>query len=731
MPSWDLMRDKWRSGKHVGDARPAQLVRIRRGSFMHRYDTWAGDDVNVSVPGTRDSKPWQAFWTPHEDWRVLPNVVEVGLDQGFDGNGITTANIQIDNQLYEEDTGAGGVFHRILRGALSPLYGYALPWTPLRQPWGMNDWFGYLNSPAQVEVYQGYGWPITKTFTGLIEDLDLRSLPDTATITARDFGSALTDQHLLGKVKDPKLYAKPTIFADRKYADKEYQEGAAGPHDCSSYRTGHPPRLVADKTGRATGWYSENRGSRDVTEYVQIRVPHGRYESFLLEPGYGEMDAWISVYASSKNIHTEQKKCRVDGVPVDDGWLDFHGGELVPGEYGGHPYVKRYTNMSYKAAEHPFGHELELGDDSIIRVSFRHLREVKEDGATHYRASCKQLRGIRRERKPEAKKNAWILVDDYADVVKCALRWAGFKEWNIENTGARLVATDASGAGLTFGNGDTLMDVIKKVQEITNYCFFIDLPSDTDTSIGVPTFRTPNIVGLGDLGVEQVRDTDLLTGMEVKWQGGFTLPEVIYVMGARISDIKKKGAVVPKGHGLGTMQDKRVRAQYLPPWARRANATKGTSAGILRHFVSPVYTNIKTQKEADVAARYVALNGALQALTGVIEIPGWPGISLDSIVAVVDTATGTNTRLYVASRSSVFHADANETSWKTTLGGSIIDNPDTIQCLSDLFAAIDEPELKGALLIGHAADAGIGTAATASGGVTRVGHRSRPPRRRR
>lgn len=730
-------RRRWRSMRHVGAYRPTQVVKIRTGSFRHRYDSWPHGGVHATIPGAEAHHVWQAFWEPHDDWRTLPNVVEVNMDQDFNNNGVSNCTVVMDNVAYEERTGATGTFHRIVRGFFAPLRGYTRPAAPNRTGQEKNDWFRYLNRPVQVEVWQGYGDELVRVFTGLAEQLDLRSMPDQGTITARDFGQALTDQHLLGKVKNPSLYRKPIVFADRNKAYNEIHEGSAGgAHDCSSMRAGHPPRLVTDeKHGSSTAWYSHNMPSSDNTEWVQVHLPAGTYREFFLEPGYGEMTAYVSVKAVAGKHGAKPK---VDGVEVDPGWLNLPSGGTVPGPVDGQiPYIKGWRNLSHKGRKHNFhGHTLTLHDNSLLRISFRDLRKVHEDGHTHYRAACKRLYGIRRKKKHEAKKNGWILVDDYSDVVKVCLRWAGFKEWNVESTGARLVATEKNGAGLTFSNGDTLMDVIKKVQEITNFCFFMGDPSgsnDTTASIGVPVFRSPNVLGLGETAAEVVRDTDLLTGMQVKWMGGDTLPEVIYVMGSKISDIKKKkGRPRPRGRTIGADPAKRVRGKYLPPWARRKQATVGTSSGILRHFVSPVYTSLKTQKEVDVAARFVAMNAALQSLTGIIEIPGHPGINLDDVVGVDDNATGTNTRIYVATRSSTFR-QGQETSWRTTVGGALLDNPDLVAVVKELRRALNKPELRGVIHIGTAAGAGAsgGVAAGASGGVVAVGGRSRGGRRRR
>jgi hypothetical protein len=711
-------RSRWRSANHVGAARPIQLVRIRRGEFRRRFDAWPGDDVNASMPGKSATKPWQAFWTPLDDWRELPNVVEATVDQDFDKNGTQGATVQIDNVFMAEQDAGNGPFHKILRGFFAPFRGYAVPWSPNKHPVGKNEWYRYLNAATQIEIWQGYGLELVNVYTGLTDSIDLSSAPDQVTITSRDFGMQLTDQRNIGYCKDRTLARKPTVFADRKHSEKVDHVGTAGPNDCSSSIPGHPARYVADKAGDTTSWISANRYWPDNTEYVQIRLPAGRYESWYMHPSYDGMECWVSVF--SRGLKKHPNKVRVDGRLVDTGWLDLAGGDEIPGEVDGHHhYIKHYPTIGNEGAWHPLGHTLELGDDSVLRVSFRKLREVQIDGETRYRAGVRRLIAAKRKTVAEASKGKWILVDDVSDIVKVVLRWAGFKEWEIESTGVRV----PEGTQWTFDHNATLMDIIKKCQDTTGFTFFMGDPSgnNDEYSIGVPIFRTPNVIGMFDLGREQIRDTDLLTGIQVRWDSS-TLPEIIYIRGKETKRKGKKGRAGTGGIPFGEDDTLRIQASYRPPWTKRS-----ATGGVIRHFVQ-TYNSLRTRKQLEVAARLVALNGALQSTTAIIEIPGNPAITLDSIVGVQDEGTGTNTRLYVASRSSVFHQSA-ETSWKMTLGGSLIDVPDVQEVVGDLFMLRANQENKEARgpHTSTAVAVGIGSPAVATSGQ----RQGRSPRRRR
>jgi hypothetical protein len=85
----------------------------------------------------------------------------------------------------------------------------------------------------------------SKTFTGLIDSVDMTSHPDHMTITALCFGShTLGQQRLFNNVKAPKLVA-PITFADRlKNTDTKNVGGGA---TASSVSHNKRARNVTDK----------------------------------------------------------------------------------------------------------------------------------------------------------------------------------------------------------------------------------------------------------------------------------------------------------------------------------------------------------------------------------------------------------------------------------------------------------------------------------------------------
>jgi hypothetical protein len=130
----------------------------------------------------------------------------------------------IANVLHrEQGATSADIFRTIERGALAPFRGYATPGLVGWDPGMQNEWFDVLARNAQITLYQSIDGEECKTFTGLIDDIDMEANPATITLTVRDFGQVLTDQRLFGWVKDPYV-RDPVTFADRRSC-AQVQEG--------------------------------------------------------------------------------------------------------------------------------------------------------------------------------------------------------------------------------------------------------------------------------------------------------------------------------------------------------------------------------------------------------------------------------------------------------------------------------------------------------------------------
>lgn len=663
------MRAAWRSPKgHIGQYRPAQLVEVRRGVMDKLYQPFTflngtKEKFGTIAKGEHNSAPWQGEWRPTGDWAELPNVQVVDMQQSFDANGVRTATISVENIVAVEWAGLVGTLHLIRRGYLSPLYGWAMAGrAKSRLAYVTNEWLNVLNGGYQVRVKQGFGTNLSPRFVGLIDDTDITIDPDVITITCRDFGQMLTDQRVFGWNKAREI-KPPVIFADRRRSMNVKKVGSAAA--ASSTAGGHPASAV-QRQGHADFWQSQGHDDDGVTEWVEIHLPAGTYEDFWLWPKYSGMELYISVYA---------RGAKVDGAPVADGWINRSSGDMVPGANGGHTYVKHLNAVANTGYMRKLGFSLECGNGTVIRCSFRRLQFDKS--TRDYRAGVNRMVAYRLEGlKKEAKIKHWILIDDASEIVKWVFMWAGFHEWEVEDFGTSIVDP------MPFHQTTFLIDIVSHMEEQGDFHFFMGGPSDHPDSIGVPIFRSSRAVNPGQATVEEVRDTDLLTGVEPK----FTKEPLSYI-------IRVRGKSVPKGKGgkaLGEDSSKRHQGVYLPPWSGAHHSvlsghyTPGFPdrlSGVRKHVVH-TDTKMTSNDACQKMAVLIAIQEALGWATCVVEIPGDPGFGLDEHLSVIDTTTGMNSRLWLASIHSTFTA-GQTVEWKVDLGGSFIDTPDMVALQHD------------------------------------------------
>lgn len=678
------LRSRWRSKKHVGPATPTQIVEIQKGKMIRDYRIFEfldghRTDFGEISKGKHNLHKWQATWDSDGDWLVIPNVSHVSLDDNMDETGLaepTACTITIENVVMKQITGVGGIFHQIKRGALAPFYGFRFgrspdPGAPTTDP----TWFNVLNGGCRVRIRQGYGADaLEPTFMGLIDDTDVKSSPDQITVTCRSFGALLTDQRLFGHNKAKEI-PSPVIFADRLQSDNTHREGGAA--DASSADSRHPARNV-QKAGSGSFWLSDGHAGQANTEWIEIHVPKGRYETLYIDPQYGGMEAFLGVYVRSRGL---PGGATVDDLVVPDGWLDLGLGN-VPGANGGWPIARHWKALDKGGQSKRFLFKLNCGNDTVLRIGFRNLGF--SPGKNDFRARVGRMYAMRRVQKTVTKQKHWVLVDDAADVVKWILMWAGFKEWKVDPMRVRLKDN------MVFHQADYMIDVIKHMLEQANYVFYIDQPSDDPDSIGVPHFsKSRSVAPPGRL--EEVRSSDLLTGIETK----FSKANLSYV-------IRTRGAMAKKGHGasLGEDKSRRVQATYYPPWSGAHHSIKTGKvdkryptvfadrlAGVVKH-VTHTDPSIASTDEAMMSNVLIALAEAVTAFGGTIDIPGYPGFNLNGHVSIVDTPSGTNTRMWIRTISSSFTA-GQQAEWKTTLGGALIDTPDILALAFDYIALLE------------------------------------------
>ncbi len=656
--------EAWASRNHVGARRPVMVVQVRRGSWRRDYRAWSSP-IAAAIPDETAELPWYPIFTETTPWVDVPYVQSCEIASDFDQNGLSVATIRLNNVGMTEAVGPlGDLYHAIDRGVLSPSRGYNPPTRP-NDGLTPNAWSDVLTEYANVRVWQGFGQPVRDggampetggmngawVFNGLVDDVDLDSDPAHIVIVARA-GMILTDSRVFGWNKSKQL-KDPVVFSDTRDADDIQQVGenpaASSVLDASSLAD----NVIDDDGTERTYWRSIDHTTEANTEWVEISVPAGRYQEITLE-----CDAGMELYVGfDVRALSPTEDALYDGLSVPEGFIAT--GALVPGANGGWPYIASVSSTLANRQVISLGHSIVCGFNSIIRVGFRKLKLVS---AGAYRARVRTFTGQRRKRMEAAITNKWILVDDMSDVVRVVLRWAGYQEWEVENTGVRVKGK------MLFNRATFLIDIIKRCQELTGFVFFVTDPVDGESQ-GVPIFRRNAALQQG-VPVTEVRDTDFLVGLKFK-RSGAPLPYII----------RYRGKTARSGSILGGDSSKRIMYVYRPPWTE-----DNTMAGIIKH-VARTEHSLRTLLECQVACYLLAINAALRAYTATIEIAANPSIELDEQVGIRDTSTGLNTRLWTVGRTTTFQA-GKQASWTMTIQGSLIDTED-LTALIDEIDAID------------------------------------------
>lgn len=685
---------RWRSGRHVGLAKPRQVVKIQRGHlarFYHPFEFLSGgsDVFGVVWEGQHNTDPWHPDWHAFEEWITVPNVSQVSVTKGLGEDGIVSAEVHIENVAQIALAGPGGNYHRTERGSYTPFRGTRPPGRQASP--AMNEWFDVLNGGHRMKIWQGYGDELVPVFCGFVDDTDVSVSPDTIVLSSR-MGGQLVDQHIFGWAKAADIRS-PITFAPRtgpKSPVLDFEKKGSGA-TASSEDPGYPARQV-NNDGSAY-WRSQSHSTPNVTEWVEIRLPAGTYEYFYVDPHYAGMEVYVSVYARGSvgsdpvTGGTTIVPAQKNGVDIADGFVSTGAG-TVPGTHGGHPYIRKINDCT-QAIRRPIGAKLKLGNNSVLRLSFRNLglsydpNVISPHTVDEYRAGARRVVAYKTVIKAKANAKGWILIDDASDMVKWALMWAGFHEWEVESFGANIVEP------VTFHQGDFLIDIIRSATAQGNYSFFIKAPTTHDLSIGVPVFRSSRAMVHSSPTQVEVRNTDLLTRLETK----YSTEGLHYV-------IRYRGQQTKAGAGLGEDKSKRVMATYFPPWSGAHHdvitgafdmvypypgSGGGRLAGVMKHFTN-TDDGLRTEDECQIANLLVAINEALNSYTATLEMPGYP-LELDEHVSVIDPAGGVNNRVWTSNVQTTF-ITGQETSFVTSVGGSLVDSPDLLAIVIDFIALL-------------------------------------------
>lgn len=683
--SSSVIQQRWRTRQLVGDKKHALIVRVRPGYMKRDYmDENRIDDGDTPFDGSpifppliwkgNNHHPWQGLWTPTGSWQTLPNIESAKWARDFDiqtgaAKGTSTATVVMDNIAFPQATGVGGIYHAIQRGYFSPDRGNVPDGRANIWPKDIqNPWHNALNSGYQIELWEGYGTgndivlrttldPTTnsyapasgaldRTWTGIVVDFETESHPDKITLTAQDFGIFFTDQRLVGDNKDLAIRS-PVIFADRRQTQGEN-------------KVTQPLTVSSGLVSQDRVWQSQTGTSGP--EWIEMKIPFGTYIECFIAP-QSDMELFVSLRLGDGGVMDRT-------VTLPNGWVTLAG----PGTGttpDGTPYFRHIANFDTTSPTRiALGHQFDVGQDAHLRLTFNRLpgqAVTKNFIAYQYGSNPAVAPG------PGVNAKHWILVDDAAQVVRMLCIWAGFKEWKIEDFGWSLFQP------LVFGEGKFFMDVITDMLQQGYFIFYMGPPTADDRSIGVPHFEHVKAIDPPRQGMIEVRDTDMTEALDIKWD----LSSLPWVM-------RYRGKIDPK-YGVVWGQDltRRVMATYYPPWTGRFSPlamgeTAGADqirriAGIHRHFTETMASNLRvslqTYEECLFACILAAIQYGLQMCTGRFQIPGVTGLKLNDAISVVDEATATNSRIWIAAIESehVMGGD-HEGYWRMTVGGSMIDS---------------------------------------------------------
>lgn len=299
----------------------------------------------------------------------------------------------------------------------------------------------------------------------------------------------------------------------------------------------------------------------------------------------------------------------------------------------------------------------------------------------------------------KSKTHNWVIVSDATDIVRCILRWCGFKEWEVEDSGVGLKTA------YLVDRSKTWMDVINEVAAQLGYVFFIAEPTADDLSIGVPVFRKQSV--LRTKSPQPITlDSTVLTDLQPTHDN--TNDRFIVRVRGRFTTRKKGGRPIVGGDATIDGQVM-FTATYWPPW-------QPTMSGVIKQLTyynqgSNGVLGFSSNSECMVAALLIGVQIALSRDTATATCPGNPAIGLDTMTYVNDSASsGIASRLYVTSKRSTMTlggdgsssssggnspgSNSNDMFWTYQVAGSLVDNPEWDHLVKDYHTALSGGKVK-------------------------------------
>jgi hypothetical protein len=562
--------------------------------------------------------------------------------------------------------------------------------------WQPNAWHNVLNGGYQIEIWEGYGRgaevdfggsAIVKTFVGLIENCEVDTDPDHITITTRDFGLVLTDERLMGWNKAVEIRA-PVTFADRKQTQGE-QIVFQNPKASSTLWPWVASVLPGNKLA---SWVSGQRNTPTDIQWLEVELPAGHYEEFLMQGAPGQV-VWVAINAAAGSTKNGSD-------PLPTGWVDVGLGN-VPGTTT--PYVSFIPSCPVSATRFEItppaasggggvqGYDLAAG--SKMRFFVSNLARTLDKHRHQKYEALLDIAPLRFQDDKTANSSwdtrvndtHWVLVEDAAGPVRMVLMWAGFREWAVTDFGWSLFKP------LIFHEQQFLVEIVDAITAIGNTCFHIAPPTDLDESIGVPTLELQTATDNPPPDMLEVRDTDLLERAQVTWD----LSELPYIL-------RYRGDITPKGVTWEEDLTKRYMGVYWPPWADtyniqpppcgRGGPGTGRLSNLVRHFTETIGTVPGQSLESDIECLFACILACIQYALRMakveFQIAGLPNLRLNRQISLVEDSAGVNSRVWVASIESE-HTLGPRGKWTMKVGGSLLDTED-MQLLAWDYAQVYE-----------------------------------------
>ena len=394
---------------------------------------------------------------------------------------------------------------------------------------------------------------------------------------------------------------------------------------------------------------------------MEIEIPAGYYEKFYIRLPYKGQGIYISIYATAGS--------QWDGANIAAGeWINAGIGNV-----GGIPYTNGWGSSEANANSRSIGGVFQAAAGSKIRIFFTNLPYRSEWG--DYRAGCTRLAAFLfghdalhpLNGDPGVNANHWVLIDDYADIVKAVFMWAGYKEWEVEEVGESLLEP------WSWEMSKFFIDMIDEVLEHVNFCCYEESPSSNAESLGVPCFVHNRATDPPKDGMIEITDSDMLETMQPKFDLSNLPWEICY-----------RGNVDKDGKSYDEESIRRYRGTYFPPWSGAGpDIVEEGRVGGVRRLDETVDENLTSNDKCLYAAMMAAQQYALEAFTVEFQIAGYPGIEMNQQVSVVSDVTGINSRVWVNKIHSE-HTVGKKSEWKMSISGCLLDSVDMNQITLDL-----------------------------------------------